>query len=199
MYMTRYTINHSRTALGWISNPYRVHQRLLMAYPSEPRLLYRIEENDRSQIILVQSSEKPDWKTAFEKFSVLQSEPETKSFELKLLPGAIYHFRLRANPTVTRNGKRLGLHQAEDELLWLERQIRKNGAQLLACQIAKKGLQYSSKNPIKDEHIQIHLSVLYEGMLKVTDGESLANSICKGIGPAKAYGFGLLTLASYTK
>jgi CRISPR system Cascade subunit CasE len=37
--------------------------------------------------------------------------------------------------------------------------------------------------------------VLYEGVLRVENAEALAEAVKAGIGHAKAYGFGLLSLA----
>ena len=195
MYLTRFTINQSRVALGWLANPYRVHQRLLMAYTTEERLLFRIEESDAGSTILVQSNVSPDWQAAFADFDVLAGTPEIKSFSLQLIPGGLYHFRLLANPTVTREKKRLGLLKEEDQLVWLERQFEKDGARLLGCQVVTKGLQRSRKNPLKTQGYQTHLAVLYEGVLRVENVEALIGAVRTGIGHAKAYGFGLLSLA----
>jgi CRISPR system Cascade subunit CasE len=40
-------------------------------------------------------------------------------------------------------------------------------------------------------------SVLYEGLLQVTDAEAFGRTLCSGIGPGKAFGFGLLSVAPY--
>lgn len=197
MYLTRFSINRSRIALGWISNSYRVHQRLCMAYPNEERLLFRIEENSTGSAILVQSTALPDWKKGFTDFDVLLFEPETKSFDLVLVKDGLYRFRLLANPTVTRNGKRLGLLKEEDQQAWLLRQFGKTGAELLGCQLKDLGLQRAGKNPAKDSQFQTHLAVQFDGVLKVIDTERLVQAVKMGIGPAKGYGFGLLSLAIY--
>jgi CRISPR system Cascade subunit CasE len=194
MYLTRYQINRTRLALGWISNPYRVHQRLMLAYPTEERLLFRIEEFQ----ILVQSQILPDWEAAFLDFGALQNPPETKNFDLTLQVEKLYRFRILANPTVTRNGKRLGLIKEEDQLNWITRQLEKNGAALVGCQVRNNGLQRCGKNPFKDPNPQTHLSVQYDGVLKVQNPLTLENVVQNGIGPAKGYGFGLLSLASYS-
>jgi CRISPR system Cascade subunit CasE len=197
MYLTRFSINRSRIALGWISNPYRVHQRLCMAYPNEERLLFRIEDNSAGSAILVQSTALPDWNKGFADFAVLRIEPETKSFDLDLVKDGLYRFRLLANPTVTRNGKRLGLLKEEDQHAWLLRQFGKAGAELLGYQLKDLGLQRAGKNPAKDSGFQTHLAVQFEGVLKAIDTERLAQAVKLGIGPAKGYGFGLLSLAIY--
>ena len=197
MYLTRFLVNHSRVALGWISNPYRVHQRLRMAYPNEPRLLFRIEESSAGSQILAQSVAKPEWKSAFMDFDILVTEPETKEFVLKLVSGGLYRFRLLANPVVTRDGKRLGLLNEEVQRAWLDRQMEKAGAKSLGCQVKDNGLLHSKKNPDKDTGIQVHQSVLYDGVLQVVEREKLEHSLATGIGPGKGYGFGLLSLAPY--
>lgn len=197
MYLTRFTINRSRIAIGWLANPYRVHQRLRMAYTEEKRLLFRIEEKERNTVILVQSEVLPDWQAAFSDFDVLLTEPEIKKFHLNLVQGRLYRFRLLANPIVTREKKRLGLLKEEDQLAWLKRHLEGAGAELLGCQVRENGFQRSRKNPAKEGGIQTHLSVLFEGIIRVTDPGKLAVVVITGIGPAKAYGFGMLSVATY--
>jgi CRISPR system Cascade subunit CasE len=195
MYLTRFVINHSRIAFGWISNPYRVHQRLLMAYPDEPRLLFRIEEERGKTQILAQSSVPPDWRSAFDHFEVLEAPPESKTFILNLHKDGLYGFRLLANPVKKHEGKRMGLLSEEDQLKWITRQFEKDGASLISCQNRVNGLQHSAKNPVKEQAAQTHLSVLFEGVIQVKDPVRVEECVSKGIGPAKGYGFGLLSLA----
>lgn len=40
-----------------------------------------------------------------------------------------------------------------------------------------------------------HFGVRFDGLLCVTDPETLVEAVRQGIGPAKAFGFGLLSLA----
>lgn len=195
MYLARIEIKSSRLALGWVANRYRVHQRLRMAYPQDPRLLFRVEEDTQKPFILIQSSTKPDWLSAFADFDVLEHSPELKEFSVSIQPGYLFHFRLLANPTVTRAGKRLGLLHEEEQLDWINRQMQKSGAQPMQCTSKLLGFQRSGKNPYKDPQTQTHLAVQYDGILKVLEPANLSIAIENGIGPAKAYGFGLLSLA----
>lgn len=197
MYLAKLEIQNSRLALGWLSNHYRIHQRLLMAYEQEPRLLYRVEEGAQRPVILVQSSTVPVWADAFSEFDVLDRAPEVKHFTPAFQPEGLFHFRLSANPTVTRNGKRLGLFREEDQLSWIQRQMQKSGCELLECLATRLGLQRSGKYPVKDPHTHTHFGVQFDGFLKVVDPVALATAIQKGIGPAKAYGFGMLSLAAF--
>jgi CRISPR system Cascade subunit CasE len=204
MYLSRLTLNRSRMALLWSSNPYRVHQRLMMACTDDLRLLFRMEDTTAGQQqILVQSHTDPNWEAAFIDFPVLASSIECKSFEPKLQAGRTYRFRLLANPTikktVSRDGQskktRQGLILEEDQRKWLERKLHTAGSELLQVQIVPRGLQHGRKNPTKQNDNQVHLAVQFEGILACREPELLKQTVERGLGSAKGYGFGLLSLA----
>jgi len=196
MYLARLRLNQSRIATLWASNPYRVHQRLMMACDGDPRLLFRIEDTPEGETqVLVQSHVEPNWQLAFHDFDVLRCPPEHKAFDLHLQPGRVYRFRLLANPTVKRNGNRLGLFKEEDQRSWLTRKMEDAGAKLVSTIAAPRGLQRCDKNPAKDEHVATHFAVLFEGVLQAQDPGRLKEVVECGIGAAKGYGFGLLSLA----
>lgn len=201
MYLSRLTLNQSRLAMNWVSNPYRVHQRLMMASDKDPRLLFRIEDQQTPIRILAQTWREPDWSAAFMSFDVLSMTVECKLFDPLLATGAAYHFRLLANPTIKKShlgdeqGKRIGLLKDEDQLAWLSRKLNAAGAQILTCRVNRNGMQRMKKNQRKDDATLTHLSALFEGILIVHDPLQMGVSIKKGIGPAKGFGFGLLSLA----
>lgn len=195
MYLARLRLNPSRMALQWSTNVYQVHQRLTMACPKDPRLLFRIEVGLEGTQVLIQSHVAPDWEAAFAEFPVLTSAPESKSFDPRLAVDRRYRFRLLANPTVKRDGKRLGLVREEEQRAWLERKLLEAGAQVLSCVVSERGLQRSQKNPTRETGLQTHLAVLFEGVLLVKDAALLRTAMETGIGAAKGYGFGLLSLA----
>ena len=64
----------------WLANPYRVHQRLLMAFPDgkSERLLFRIEAGRTPPRIIVQSSLPAVWDRAFLDHPVLLGRTEQK-------------------------------------------------------------------------------------------------------------------------
>lgn len=194
LYLSRVILNESRVALSWIANPYRVHQRLSMACERDPRLLFRIEELPQLQI-LVQSHNSPDWSSAFKGFNVLAHPPQTKMFSPQLAAGGVFHFRLLANPSYRHEGDRLGILDEAGQLAWLQRKLADSGAELINCNLRNMGFQRSEKNPAKESSPQTHLSVLFDGELRVVESPKLLASLAGGIGPAKAYGFGLLSLA----
>ena len=193
MYLSKITLNNSYVAKKWASNPYRVHQRICMACNHDPRVLFRMEQSDGALVILVQSHTKPDWEKTFADLRVLAKMVEYKSFELHLQPACILQFKLAANPTVKRNGKRLGLLKEEEQLTWLKRKFTAVGAHLHACRVIGSGFQRSRRTD--EEYEQIHWLVLYEGLLQVTDPQAFEAAVAEGIGPAKGFGCGLLSLA----
>jgi len=196
LFLARLTLNQRRLALGWAGNPYRVHQRLMMAYEGDPRLLFRLEQDEEAPpVILVQSHREPDFERAFGSFAVLSRPPELKPFEVQLAAGSWLRFRLLANPTVKREGARLGLLQEEEQRAWLERKLAQGGAALAGCTVQARGLRTSSRGPAKEENQPVHLAVLFEGLLAVKDPAALTEVLANGIGPAKGFGFGLLSLA----
>ena len=198
LWLTRFTLNNSRISISWAANSYRIHQRLMMVYEGEPRLLFRVEEAGPQFLILAQSHIPPDWKKAFENFNVLAQPPEYKSFQFSFAPEAIFRFRLLANPTVKRNGKRFGLQKEEEQNSWLERKLEDGGAKLLGCFIRPLGVQHGKKGNQEESNVQSHLAVLFDGALQVKLEEEFSRTLENGIGSAKGYGFGLISLAPYS-
>lgn len=179
----------------WMSNPYRIHQRICRAFDEPGRLLFRLEDRPRARL-LVQSPGQPDWARAFEDFpGVLDAEPSFKVVEPRFLAGQVLRFRLRANPTVAREGKRHGLFREEDQVAWLERKGRDAGFAPVSLRLNGAIPQLSSRGAGKDRTRQVHLAVEFEGQLRVLDPDRFGEAQHAGIGPAKAYGFGLLAVA----
>jgi CRISPR system Cascade subunit CasE len=217
MYLSRLRLNHSRAAVNWQANPYRIHQRLKMACEGDPRVLFRVEDTPGGTHILVQSHLAPNWDRALADLAVLLEPPEFKSFDPQLQAKRRYRFRLLANPTrvktTPRPGgdepkkQRLGLLREDDQRAWLARKLNEAGAELLGCTIASRGMQRSYKSPLpnpspasgggagSEGKRQTHLAVLFEGILQANDPGKLRAALENGIGSAKGFGLGLLSLA----
>jgi len=213
MYLARLRLNKTRIAIGWVARPYRVHQRLSMAYEDDPRMLFRIEDALAEPLslsgiqIIVQSQHAPDWEDAFADFPVLLSPPESKPFSPTFSPGQVLAFRLRANPTIKlchgdfedhakETNKRMGLYKEEGQVKWLQRKAAAGGFEVLRVQLRQEGL---IKDTIHREGEERHalklLAVTFDGLLRVTDAPRFTETLCAGIGSGKSFGFGLLSLA----
>ena len=123
MHLHRIHLNpRSRTVRRDIADPYQMHASLCRAFspPEQPcppgAVLWRLEpETDAAgqPRILVQSRLAPDWSHVASLDWLAEADAgidlAQKLSLATLIPGRQYRFRLRANPCVTRSGKRQGL------------------------------------------------------------------------------------------
>lgn len=205
MYLSKLTLNMSSPeARRLLSNPNMLHKAIFRAFPDEGdggagRILYRLDEtktqDDAPTCLLVQSEKEPVWGKAELLVSCLTSY-ESKVFKPDFMPGQVFYFRLKANPTVKREGKRLGLFKEEAQLDWLKRKAQNGGFTVLGCNLSPEGMVKDDKHVDTGNTIPMSfLSVRFEGKLKVTDPGLFRETLEQGIGSAKGFGFGLLSIA----
>ena len=216
MYLSRLILNpRSRSVQRDLASPYQMHRTVMRAFPGREaltgeRILFRVEDHPSLGLptLLVQSLIRPDWSWMREEASqgyLWQSgdeNPAVKPFALPLGAGQIFAFRLLANPTakktVEREGQRekmrVGLLREEDQRAWLARKLDNAGAELVSCRVAARGYLKSRKGEEGQFGVQTHLGVLFEGVLRVQDPDRVREAVTSGMGPAKGYGFGLLSL-----
>jgi CRISPR system Cascade subunit CasE len=120
-----------------------------------------------------------------------------------LQPNQALRFRLVSNPVKTIkdqygriNSKgsvkacRVPLVQEEQQLAWLSRKF--SGAALIEV------ASVNSRRPIyfrKDGKAGKIMAVTFDGMLRVENSEHFWTILQKGVGPAKSFGCGLLSIA----
>ncbi len=190
-----------------LSNSYEMHRTLSSAFPSElydkERFLYRLETSHTQPylILLLQSRISPDWSVLERKDYLLQSA-QVKKYEIGFLPGQVYKFRLVANPTKRikstdkeKPGKRVGLYRLQDQQAWLERKAGQHGFIPLSAEVTNLSDQFAYKVMDKERKRLTHHGVRFDGVLQVTDSNLFMQAVSNGIGSAKGFGFGLLSLA----
>lgn len=176
--------------------------------------------------LLVQSETQPDWERGFAADLTRARAAEVMPLRLNLKSGQRLRFRVRANPTrkiaaldaasqPKKNGKRVSLltrgphwepvisrlvaegithpttRQISEILLhnWLTERLHA-AAEALDFQTVDEGL-------IEDrEHHLSFKSVRFDGTLQVSDPDRMLELVRIGIGTAKGFGFGLLSLAA---
>jgi CRISPR system Cascade subunit CasE len=205
IYLTRLVLNpRCRQVREDLADPYELHRTLLRAFPDAEeggpgRILYRVEPPPRNEpcfVVLVQSEVAPDW-SRLERSSnyLLESPPPPKPFNPALAPGQRLCFRLRANPTVKRDGKRRPLLDEAQQRAWLSRKGSESGFRVERVEVSPEGAS-SGHKPAGGATMTItHHAVRFDGLLAVADPERLGNTLKAGIGSAKGFGFGLLSLA----
>ena len=199
MFLSQLLINlRHRQARRDLADRYELHRTLLCAFPedlpADERVLYRVEQGPRQAYVavLVQSQSMPDWAKA-QRLSdprYLCKLPETRAVAPQVSAGMRLPFRLQANPTVKRDGKRHAI-VAEDELTrWLQRKGDMHG---FALDLARLRNAKLGKHHGKRRKQTWHL-VQFDGLLQVTQPESFLAGLRSGIGSAKAFGCGLLSV-----
>jgi CRISPR system Cascade subunit CasE len=204
MYLTRLTLNTDcPQARRDLSSPYELHRTLARVYApdanSHPaRFLWR-READRDGLpaatVLVQAAAPGHWRCVIDLPDYVTDLQADKPLDLARLTqtGQTCRFRLLANPTVTREGKRHGLKDDDSRMAWLHRQGQRHGFQVLtAQQLAHTRLVTRQDNPGRRISLD---SAWFEGHLQCTDENALAAALVQGIGPGKALGLGMLSLA----
>lgn len=208
-----------REARRDLADPYQLHSTLCRAF-SKPEakcpaneFLWRLEqETDPSGYprILVQSRTIPDWTGIGVKGWLATADPAVDLKErLKLdslKAGQRFRFRLRANPCVTRNGKRLGLLRLEEQETWITRKGEQHGFSLplltsfdlsetmqkrIDVRISQE--QMLQGNQHSGNSVRIY-SVLYDGIIMIADPDKFRTALQTGIGHGKVMGLGLLSV-----
>jgi len=209
MYLSRLILNpRSRRVQQEIADPYQMHRSIMRAFPDgldygAERVLFRLEVHPRSgvPVLLVQSHSEPDWSWLSQPgargylLPVDEPNPAVKAFDLRLAPGQVLAFRLWANPTVKRRGRRLGLYREEEQMAWLQRKSTVAGFRLLEVRIGKRDVVGGRIHRQGTTHNLRLLGVQFEGLLQVADPDRLREGVCHGLGSGKGLGFGLLSLA----
>ncbi len=210
LYLSRLVLDpRSRRVQNEVATPYEMHRTVMAAFADGcrergERVLYRLDplRGEAALVLLVQSHAEPDW-------GFLRGEPgargylaegwgenpAVKRFRPRFSAGQVLAFRLRANPTVRRAGKRLGLYRDEEQLAWLKRKGEAAGFAPLAVRVSCEDLVGGTMRRAGAEHRLKLLSVRFDGHLRVSDPERLARAMEAGIGSGKGFGFGLLSLA----
>jgi len=183
---------------------------------TESGFLYRIDPQPGGGIvILVQSAIKPTWDYAFHNAQYLLVEWKVKPFNPYFEKGEQCRFRLVANPTRRidtmkkeeresctkeefrekrgRHGKRIPV-RSEELHEWLARRAEPAGFSIdKNATTVQPGYIYWN-NTLGGDGKRLR-SVRYDGILTITDPDRFQQTLVRGIGPGKAFGFGLLTVA----
>lgn len=144
------------------------------------------------------------------------SNGQVFSFRLRANPTKRIGKVIKGDPGL--KGKRVGLLREEEQIAWLirkgqEREKGKPGGfeilmnevedqkgeihQVPRVNVRHEGKQRGRKKEDgvpKDD--MTHLAVRFDGLLRITDANAFRETLARGIGSGKAFGFGLLSIAS---
>lgn len=202
MYLSQLALDlRNRVARRDLADRYELHRTIMAAFPDglsqEERVLFRVEESQQEPLarILVQSLDEPDWAKAtnVNLTGYLHSRAPLKMRPVQLphvSQGQITMFRLQANPTVKREGKRHALYSEDACIEWLIRKGKDHGFEVnpLDVRLVIMGKMHGKGRA------QVWHAVQFDGRLVIQDPAKFGDALRCGIGSAKAFGFGLLSI-----
>ena len=204
-HLTQITLDLATAARLGLRDSYDWHQAVWKAFPGhdgEPRdFLTRLDQRREGFRLLVVSPQppiRPEWC------------PEgAECWKTKMIPQTYftrtrYAFQLCANPTrkiskelpggtPTKNGRRVPLRSREELVEWLVRKSTQGGFTVDegTLRTFSRGRAYFEKKG----QTGLHSAVEFQGVLTVIDPAKFHDAFTRGIGSAKAFGFGLLVIA----
>ncbi|MFV0534003.1 MAG: type I-E CRISPR-associated protein Cas6/Cse3/CasE [Cumulibacter sp.] len=216
MYLTHMALNpQRRSTRTLVESPQRLHAAVLSSFvpgtANQGRILWRLDSPERKRLDLyivspVQPSleamadqagwpSQPVWRTA--DYSPLLERLEANQR---------WVFRLRANPVRSvrpqegGRGSRVSLLRVEEQVNWLLTRSAKLGFTVVPgehgpnVKVTEVRTEKFRRGGPESRLVTLGTAA-FEGVMDVTDPQRLRQSLVLGIGSAKGYGCGLMTLA----
>ena len=196
-YLTQILIDKRVALKHQLIDSYRWHQALWKAFPapkgaSRP-FLSRVDNQGQNYRVYLLSDRAPmmqPW-----------GEWATREITSKFLEYTHYRFDLRANPTIKRvircesgerkkNGRRMAIYDPGQLNEWLQNKAQQHGFATLNVEIGAPVTQHFRRKNRTGKHVCVD----FRGTLQVQNRNLFKDAFQTGIGPAKAFGFGMLVL-----
>ena len=193
--------------------PYRLHQAVWDLFADGPDrrrdFLYRLDLDGRKSQIFTLSARRPQESGPLFRVQTAELSPRLRANER-------LRFALRVNPVVTRDHShrrdvvmdaKWHLRQQgvprdkwpsdaqlayQEGLKWLTARAEKHGFSVESGQLLVE--RYAIERFDKGRHRVSLASCDFAGTLKVTDVDRFLESLERGVGPAKGFGFGLMLI-----
>jgi CRISPR system Cascade subunit CasE len=220
MYLTRFRINTARRgARKLLTSPQAMHAAVLagFAQPEDhthngARTLWRLDQNaDHHVVLYIVSPGQPDlthlveqagWPTT----DTWQTRPYG-TFLSTLDKGQTWAFRLTANPV--RDGRktntapdtqRFGAVTVDQQTRWLTDRAERNGFTICQQDDGELNIIVHNRQTLtftrnRGQRPVTLVTATYDGVLCIDDPVAFQHLLTNGVGHARAYGCGLLTLA----
>lgn len=211
-----------RLARKYLGSPQAMHAVVMGATGGNigdgpGRVLWRVDRGTTTALYILSPLE-PDCSQLVAEVGAAGTQARTldySPFLASLDAGQLWAFRLAANPSYSASrgpgvrGQRYGHVTVEQQRQWLVERAPRHGFELMPVDhVDDEGsdgavMVVHRERPVFNrrwsegegrDRVTINRTV-YEGVLRITDPESLRRALIAGIGRSKAYGCGLMTLA----
>ena len=209
-----------------VASPESLHKTVMRAFPGldgplarkEHAILHRLDRDAAGRLVLlIQSRSRPEptrWRDDYvahpdddlDLGSSCVDNPSIREIgkeRAAITVGRQFRFRLKANTTkrAVANGagvryaksKRVPLRGDEARRAWLERRAEAAGFRCEPDSVQVKELPAVGGRAGK---LVTVAGTIFDGVLQVVDAGRFSSALEHGVGPAKAYGFGLLSIAA---
>lgn len=216
MFLTRFRINTARRgARKLLTSPHVMHAAVLCGFADpavggngRPRTLWRLDGSGHDQMLYIVSPVEPDLTHLVEQ----AGRPTTETWQTcwygdflaALRDGQRWAFRLTANPV--RDGRlghrpdtqRVGHVTVEQQRHWLLSRAERAGFRVTTTESGVPDMTVHRRHTYAfhrdGQRVTLRVAT-YDGQLEVANADALRAVLTTGLGHAKAYGCGLLTLA----
>lgn len=207
-YFTRIKVNKQRReSMILLDSPYKIHAAVYAGFPNiqtdlnghnNDRILYRLDKNDNNEyIIYVLSNDKPDYTGFIESYGWprLDYEKQVQTMDFNKVLDSLHNgmkiaFALKANTAfrAANTGRIVYISSIEGKMNWLRKRF-------------EPFADYDDNNVIiigtGVEHAKSDMDyAVFQGIITITDVNKFRKLILNGIGRNKAFGMGLITIAS---
>ena len=186
------------------------------------RVLWRLDSDDQGHVVYLSGPGVPDLRVITDQAGRADHPGDTadlRPFLNALAEGQTWAFRLTANPVKSipqgpnQRGRVVPHVTVAQQLAWLEQKSSQHGftlcrsnpvqgeepsdTPLLDAVVSRRmDLRFSKGSPAERRGPRVTIrTARFDGRLEVTDAELLRRTLLEGIGRARAYGCGLLSLA----
>lgn len=220
--LTRIRLNRRSQAVRRdLADAVSLHKSVMLLAPDDlgenPRqqagLLFRLEDatDDAPPTLLVQSHQPPDLTRLPHRYGTAETRPLHPMLQA-LAPGRPVRYRITANasaarrvldghqPVHNKHGRKTVALYGDDALAWWQRRAHQAGLTLATTAITPARFPRKRRRagePGEQTHQPgpVHVLTRFDGLATITDPDQLRHALLTGIGRAKPYGAGLLTLA----
>ena len=208
-----------RGARKLLASPQAMHAAVLSGFPrpedhtrDDARTLWRLDQQHRQTLLYIVSPTAPDLTHLVEQAGWPTSTEGWQTRPYDRLLGSLdkdqqWAFRLTANPVRTGRKtdtspttQRFGQVTAAQQIEWLTSRAERNGFTVARQDDGELNLRSYNRQVHRfgrnrGERPVTLVTATYDGVLEVTDPNLFRRVLTQGIGHARAYGCGLLTVA----
>lgn len=219
MYLTSIALNPSRRETRkLVSSPQAMHAAVLCGFPpgasaGDGRVLWRLDQEAPHDLSLwVSSPTRPDYRglvenTSWPESPVAWRTADTDPFLDQLDTGQAWRFRTTLNPTrsISRKDHGRGRVKAvpdDEQVDWLLSKAEQHGFAIGQNSLGLPNLSATKQRTVRFERrtggkprTVTVVTATFDGILEVRNAAALRHVLVAGMGRAKGYGCGLLTLA----